>query len=80
MLVLSRKQAESILIGGNIEIKVLRIQGNAIRLGINAPKDITITRAELIAPGGRETSRQIGAMEDFEVGPEMKRVRSTRVG
>ncbi len=50
MLVLSRKQAESILIGGNIEITVLRIQGNVIRLGINAPKDITITRTELIAP------------------------------
>ena len=47
MLVLSRKKNESILIDGKIEIEVLQIKGNKIRLGINAPADVKILRGEL---------------------------------
>ncbi|OHB55654.1 MAG: carbon storage regulator [Planctomycetes bacterium GWF2_42_9] len=44
MLVLTRKANESIRIGNDIEIEVVRIQGNQIRLGITAPKGIPIVR------------------------------------
>jgi carbon storage regulator len=44
MLVLSRKLGESIIIDGNIRIKVLMIRGNRVRLGIEAPDRIPILR------------------------------------
>lgn len=47
MLVLTRKQDETILIGEGIEVRILRIKGNAISVGINAARDIPIRRGEL---------------------------------
>ncbi|WP_445509072.1 carbon storage regulator CsrA [Rossellomorea marisflavi] len=47
MLVLTRKTGESIQIGDNIEIKVISIQGDQIKLGIEAPKHIDIHRKEV---------------------------------
>jgi carbon storage regulator len=47
MLVLRRKQAETVVVDGRIQIKVLRISRNAISLGIDAPGDVTIWRGEL---------------------------------
>ena len=47
MLVLSRKTNESIVIDGNIRITVVKSGGNAVRLGIVAPKDVTIHREEI---------------------------------
>ncbi len=47
MLVLTRKLDEGIVIGGRIKVTVLKVQGGQIRLGIEAPKDILITREEL---------------------------------
>lgn len=49
MLVLSRKVGEQLVIGGNIVVEVVRIQGNRITLGVVAPADIKILRAELEA-------------------------------
>ena len=46
MLVLTRKCDESIVIADNVQIRVLRIQGNRVRLGIQAPKDIRIQRVD----------------------------------
>jgi carbon storage regulator len=47
MLVLSRKKGQSIMIGNDIEISIVDIQGDQIRLGINAPKHISIHRKEV---------------------------------
>ena len=47
MLVLTRKPSERILIGEDIVVQVLRIDGGKIRLGIEAPSDIPIRREEL---------------------------------
>jgi len=49
MLVLSRKADESIQIDGNIEIKILEIRGNRVRLGITAPSHVAIHRTEIMA-------------------------------
>ncbi len=59
MLVLSRKSGASIRIGADIVISVLSIQGSRVRLGISAPADTDIWRAELI--DGRERCRQDAA-------------------
>lgn len=47
MLVLSRKKLESIVIGNLIEVVVLEIRGDKVRLGINAPKDVPVHRSEI---------------------------------
>lgn len=47
MLVLSRKKNESIIIGDNITIAVVEIKGDKVRLGINAPRDISVHRNEV---------------------------------
>ena len=48
MLVLGRKPGEYIMIGDNIKVKVVKSDEGDLRLAIQAPKDITITRGELI--------------------------------
>jgi carbon storage regulator len=47
MLVLSRKQGESIVIDGGIKLTVLEVRGSVVRLGIEAPKQVTVLRSEL---------------------------------
>ena len=47
MLVLSRKLKQEILIGENIKITVLKVKGNSIRLGIEAPRDVHVLRGEI---------------------------------
>lgn len=47
MLVLSRKKDEKIIIGNNITIMVVDIQGDKVRLGIDAPRDVTVHREEV---------------------------------
>jgi carbon storage regulator len=47
MLVLTRKQGEQIIIGENIRITVLAVEGNRVRLGLTAPDDVSILRVEL---------------------------------
>lgn len=47
MLALSRKVNESIMIGNDIEITILEIKGDQIKIGINAPKSVPIYRKEI---------------------------------
>ena len=48
MLVLTRKQGEKILIGDDIVITVLDVRGDSVRLGVDAPRGISIQRAEIL--------------------------------
>lgn len=47
MLVLTRKSQEKIQIGENITITILRVKGQAVRVGIDAPRDVRVIRSEL---------------------------------
>lgn len=48
MLILTRKKDEKIVIDGSIEITVIEIRGDQVRLGIKAPKNVTIHRKEIL--------------------------------
>ncbi len=47
MLVLSRKPDETIMVGDDIEIKVVETRGGQVRLGVNAPPEVSVHRREL---------------------------------
>ncbi|MGJ8454854.1 carbon storage regulator CsrA [Pseudothermotoga sp. U03pept] len=47
MLVISRKAGESFLIGNEIEVKILKIEGNEVKIGITAPLYVKIYRSEI---------------------------------
>ena len=47
MLVLSRKLGERIVIGANVEVVILKIRGNCVQIGIEAPREVPVLRGEL---------------------------------
>ena len=47
MLILTRKTGETITIGENIQIQVLGIKGGQVRIGVDAPREITVNREEV---------------------------------
>lgn len=57
MLVLSRKEAERIKLGDAIVVTVVRVAGDCVRLGIEAPPEILILREELDPRAGKESMR-----------------------
>lgn len=59
MLILSRKLNDAILIGEDIQIKVVKIRGNVISLGIEAPQGVKIMRSELIERIEREEAAML---------------------
>ena len=59
MLVLSRKKDEKIIIGDNITLMVIEIRGDKVRLGIEAPKDVTVHRQEVYDAIQRESDSHV---------------------
>lgn len=49
MLALSRKKGEALMINNNVEITVLEIKGEQVKLGINAPREVPVYRKEVYA-------------------------------
>ena len=58
MLVLTRKPNQSIMIGDDIEVSVLSVVGEKVRIGIHAPHDIPVFRTEIYVEIQREESEQ----------------------
>jgi carbon storage regulator len=48
MLILTRRPGESIQVGDKIEISIIEIRGNQVRLGISAPPEVLVLRSELV--------------------------------
>ncbi|MCY9354409.1 carbon storage regulator CsrA [Bacillus spizizenii] len=64
MLVLSRKINEAIQIGADIEVKVIAVEGDQVKLGIDAPKHIDIHRKEIYLTIQEENNRAAALSSD----------------
>ena len=60
MLILSRKVGEAIIIGDNVVVTVLSAQGRTVRLGVDAPKEISVHREEIYNKLQREKEVENG--------------------
>ena len=58
MLVLSRQKDESIIIGDDVEVTIVDVRGNKVRLGITAPKNIPVHRREVYEAIQKEKNEQ----------------------
>lgn len=59
MPILTRRIGESIIINGNIDVKVLSVKGNQIRLGIDAPENVVVHREEIYEKIQQEKSQPV---------------------
>ena len=69
MLILTRRIGETLIIGDDVNITVLGVKGNQVRLGINAPKDVSVHREEIYLriqqeKQGTDTEQGIAADEE----------------
>jgi carbon storage regulator len=64
MLVLTRKKRQSIVIDGRITVTVVHVQGNTIRLGIEAPREVSVRRREIapLCPEDLDVEITVGAV------------------
>lgn len=70
MLVLTRKTDEQILIGDDIRITLVKVRGNSVRLGIDAPKNIRVVRGELMRLENAELPDPVVEREEVFACPE----------
>jgi len=49
MLILTRRVGETVMIGDDVVVTVLRVKGNQVRIGVNAPKSVSVQREEIYA-------------------------------
>ena len=73
MLVLTRKQQERIHIGDQITITVVRIQGNSVRIGIEAPRDVRVIRCEVAAKDAQAANALalVAAADQTPISPDV---------
>jgi len=65
MLILTRKKGQSIMLDQNIEIHIASVEGDQVKLGIKAPKDVVVLRKELVEE--IVTSNQEAAAQSFDI-------------
>ncbi|MEN6390753.1 MAG: carbon storage regulator CsrA [Syntrophomonas sp.] len=65
MLILNRKKGERVIIGDNIEITVIDVQGESVKLGISAPRSVSVYRKEIYDDIVRSNRQAVENMEDI---------------
>ena len=83
MLVLTRKNRDTIRIGNNVTVTILRVKGNTVRVGIEAPREVRVMRGELPDDFTDEAETELDSHEESEVsglplGRHQNRVRERR--
>lgn len=72
MLVLTRKTGESIMIGDTIEVKIIAVEGDQVKLGIDAPSSVKVYRSEVYKAIQEENKAALNASIDLLKGWEKR--------
>jgi carbon storage regulator len=78
MLVLTRKSNQSIMIGDEIEVSVLSVMGEKVRIGIQAPQKVPVFRKEIYLEIHRETGTVASAADGSDPDPDPAEVEGKR--
>lgn len=68
MLILTRRVGETLVIGDDVTVTVLGIKGNQVRIGVNAPKDVSVHREEIYDRIQREKGGAVAGNEEGNEG------------
>jgi carbon storage regulator len=68
MLILTRRVGETVIIGNDVDVTVLGVKGNQVRLGVKAPREVTVHREEIYQRICREQQNGNGAAEVIAIG------------
>ena len=71
MLVLTRKAGEKITIGDNIVLSVLSVEGNIVKIGIDAPREVTILRMEVLEQVKQENIAAAKNAKEFSMAADL---------
>jgi carbon storage regulator len=70
VLILTRRVGETVMIGNEVAVTVLRVKGNQVRLGVSAPKSISVQREEIFQRIKRENGHDEASSHDVDAGAD----------